>query len=124
MLLYLSLPFCFWAHDFSANTYPFTPQLLKWCPERPSHQPNAFRTSPNLTQIVIVVLMIPFTHPPGSDGKESACSARDPGSIPSLGQEDTLEKGMTTHSSILTWRILWTEEPGELQSTGSQKSQT
>ena len=33
-----------------------------------------------------------------------------------LGQEDPLEKGMTTHSSILVWRIPWTEEPGRLQS--------
>ena len=32
--------------------------------------------------------------------------------VPSLGQEDPLEEGMATHSSILTWRILWTEEPG------------
>ena len=39
----------------------------------------------------------------------------------SLGQEDTLEKEMATHSSILAWRIPWTEEPGGLQSTGSQK---
>ena len=37
----------------------------------------------------------------------------------SLGQEDPLEKDMATHSSILAWRILWTEEPGGLQSTGS-----
>ena len=37
-----------------------------------------------------------------------------------LGQEDPLEEGMTTHSSILAWRIPWTEEPGGLQSTGSQ----
>ena len=40
--------------------------------------------------------------------------------VPSLGQEDPLEEGLTTHSSILTWRILWTEEPGKLQSMGSQ----
>ena len=39
----------------------------------------------------------------------------------SLGQEDTLEKGMATHSSILAWRIQWTEEPGRLQSMGSQR---
>ena len=39
----------------------------------------------------------------------------------SLGQEDPLEKEMATHSSILAWRIPWTEEPGGLQSTGSQK---
>ena len=36
--------------------------------------------------------------------------------------EDPLEKGMTTHSGILAWRIPWTEEPGRLQSTGSQKT--
>ena len=44
--------------------------------------------------------------------------------VRSLGQKDPLEKEMATHSSILTWEILWTEEPGGLQSTGSQKSQT
>ena len=38
-----------------------------------------------------------------------------------LGGEDPLEEGTATHSSILAWRIPWTEEPGELQSTGSQK---
>ena len=41
--------------------------------------------------------------------------------LQSLGWEDPLEKGMTTHSSILAWRVLWTEEPGELQSMGSQR---
>ena len=41
--------------------------------------------------------------------------------VQSLGQEDPLEAGMATHSSILAWRIPWTEEPGELQSMGSQK---
>ena len=41
--------------------------------------------------------------------------------VQSLGQEDSLEKGMATHSSILTWRNPWTEEPGGLQSTGSQR---
>ena len=40
--------------------------------------------------------------------------------IRSLGQEDPLEEGMTTHSSILAWRIPWTEEPGGLQSMGLQ----
>ena len=40
--------------------------------------------------------------------------------VQSLGQEDPLEKEMATHSSILAWRIPWTEEPGGLQSTGSQ----
>ena len=41
--------------------------------------------------------------------------------VPSLGQEDPLEKGIEAHSIILAWRILWTEEPGGLQSMGSQK---
>ena len=38
-----------------------------------------------------------------------------------LGREDPLEKEMVTHSRILAWRIPWTEEPGRLQSTGSQR---
>ena len=42
--------------------------------------------------------------------------------VRSLGWEDPLEKGMATHSSILTWRILWTEEPGRVQSMGSQRA--
>ena len=44
--------------------------------------------------------------------------------VQSLGQDDPLEKGMATHSRILAWRIPWTEEPGRLQSTGSQNSWT
>ena len=42
--------------------------------------------------------------------------------VQSLGQEDTLEIGMTTHSSILAWRIPWTEEPGRLQSLDHKES--
>ena len=41
--------------------------------------------------------------------------------VRSLGQEDPLEEGMTTHSSILAWRIPWTEEPGGLQYIGSER---
>ena len=44
--------------------------------------------------------------------------------VGSLVQEDPLEKKMATHSSILAWRIPWTEEPAGLQSIGSKKSQT
>ena len=44
--------------------------------------------------------------------------------VQSLGSEDPLEKEMTTHSSILAWKTPWTEEPGGLQSTGSQESST
>ena len=52
--------------------------------------------------------------PSGSDGKESACDEGDTGSNPGLGWKDPLEKQMATHSSILAWRIPWTEEPGGL----------
>ena len=45
-------------------------------------------------------------------------------SVRSLGQEDALEEEMATHSSILAWRIPWTEEPGGLQSMGWQESGT
>ena len=44
--------------------------------------------------------------------------------VQSLGLEVPLEKGMATHSSILAWRIPWTEEPGRLQSMGSQELDT
>ena len=59
--------------------------------------------------------------PCGSAGKESACNARDLGSIP--GWEDPLEKGMAIYPSSLAWRIPWTEESGRLQFIGLQ-SQT
>ena len=44
--------------------------------------------------------------------------------VPSLGREGPLEKGMATHPSTLAWRVPWTEEPGGLQSTGSQRVTT
>ena len=49
-------------------------------------------------------------------------SAMQETQVPSLGWEDLLEEGMATHSSILAWRIPWTEEPGRLQFMGSQRS--
>ena len=55
--------------------------------------------------------------PGGSDGKNLP-SMKDT-VVRSLGQEDPLEKGIAVHSSILAWRIPWTEEPGGLQSMGS-----
>ena len=54
--------------------------------------------------------------PGRSEGKAPACNAGDWGSIPG-----SLEKGMATHSSILAWRIPWTEEPGGLQSMGLKR---
>ena len=57
--------------------------------------------------------------PGGSDGKESAAMWET--RVPSLDQEDALERKMATHSSILAWRIQWTENPGGLQSMESQR---
>ena len=57
--------------------------------------------------------------PGGSDSKESACNAGDPGLSP--GSERSLEKAVATHSSVLAWRIPWTVEPGGLQSVVSQR---
>ena len=55
----------------------------------------------------------------GSDSKESAHNVE--ARVQSLDQEDPVEKGMATHSSTLAWEIPWTEEPGGLQSMGSQR---
>ena len=54
-----------------------------------------------------------------SDGKDLPAVSEN--QIRSLGWEDLLEEGMATHSSILAWRIPWTEEPGGLQPMGSQR---
>ena len=64
--------------------------------------------------------------PGSSDGKEYACNVWDLSSIPGLGRTresllDSLEKGMPTHSSILAWKIPWTEGPGRLQSMDPQR---
>ena len=56
-------------------------------------------------------------NPPGNAGISG-------GVVQSLGQEDPLEVEMSIHSSILAWKIPWTEELGGLQSVGSQKDQT
>ena len=69
-------------------------------------------TLPLLCIVFLVVQLV--TNPPSVQETQ----------VRSLGQEDALEKGMATHSSILAWRIPWTEEPGGLQSMGSQKSRT
>ena len=59
--------------------------------------------------------------PVGTSGKEPACQCgRYETRVQPLGQEDPLEKEMATHSSILAWKIQWTEEPGRLQSMGLQ----
>ena len=57
--------------------------------------------------------------PGGSEGKASTCNAGDPGSIPGWGRSPGEGNGNPLH--ILAWRIPWTEEPGGLQSTGSQR---
>ena len=60
--------------------------------------------------------------PLSPDGKESACSAGDLGSVSRSGRSP--EKGMATQSSILAWRIPWTEEPRGLRSMGSESDTT
>ena len=76
---------------------------------------------PGEISITSDIQMIPGGFPGGSDGKESACNLGDPSLIPGSGRSDPLEKGMATHSSILSWRIPRTEEPGRVQSMRSQR---
>ena len=60
--------------------------------------------------------------PGGSSGEERACNAGDSGEPGlSLGWDDPLEEEMAAHSSVLAWRIPWTEKPGRLQSIWSQR---
>ena len=68
---------------------------------------------------LFVVIISGF--PGGPADKEFACNVGDLGSIPGLGRSPGEGSEVATHSSILAWRIPWMEEPGRLQSTGSQR---
>ena len=68
--------------------------------------------------ILLPILEVGF--PDGTNGKNLPSNAGEK-TGPSLGWENSLEEGMTTHSSILAWRNAWTEEPASLQSMGSQR---
>ena len=72
-----------------------------------------------VTTLFFLSLSLPLWFDGGSGGKEFAWIQET--QLQSLGQEHLLEKGMETYSSILAWRIPWTEEPSGLQSMGSQK---
>ena len=72
--------------------------------------------TPEIGQDLRCLLVHFIGFPVGSVSKEAACSAADPGSIPRSGRSPGEGNG-----SILAWRILWTEEPGGLQSMGSQE---
>ena len=86
------------------------PSFLR-CPAPPplAPSPDCFRFVP--CQAALVVKNLPA----------SAGDVR--GTVQSLGQEECLEEGMAPYSSVLTWRILWTEEARGLQSTGSHRVQ-
>ena len=82
--------------------------------------PAGVRSIPFILFVPIrLCLSLKMGFPGGSADKESACSAGV--LVWSLGWENHLEKGMATHSNILAWRLPWTEEPGGLQSMGSQR---
>ena len=72
-----------------------------------------------LHKSAFLVIMYVYLLPRWLRGKESPCNAGDV--VSSLGWEDPLEEEMATHSSILAWNVPWSEEPGGLQSMGSQR---
>ena len=73
--------------------------------------------------MIIQLLRDKMGFPGGLAGREPACQCRKHkrSQVQSLGEEDPLAKEMATHSSILSWKIPWTEEPGRLQFMGSQR---
>ena len=105
------------------NRFGFTTARVssrgQYCATRPSQEPQDLCTRLASGRRFLVGFSL---HAGGSDGKESAHDAGDPGSIPGLGR--ALEKKKATHSYTHAWRIPWTEEPGRLQSMGSQESDT
>ena len=106
----------------------YSPLLSKWqVPTQPTFQIQCYlhkEAFPNYLKLLSIILkLLPWWY----SGKESTCNAGDTcrrqGFDPWVGKIP-LEKEMATHSSILGWKIPWTEEPGGLQSMGSQKSWT
>ena len=85
--------------------------------------PEFFQSFIIISQFKKTDLSIPnLGFPGGASGKKkSTCSVGDV-RVQSLSWEDLLEEGMATHSSILAWRVPWTEEPGRLQSIGQQRA--
>ena len=77
---------------------------------------------PKSKKEIIISFNTKLGFPGGLAVKNPLGNARDTrDAVPSLGQEDPLEKKVATHSSILAWRIPWLQEPGGLQSMGSQR---
>ena len=78
-----------------------------------------FRGGPPFKQFFLGIIYISLVFSGDSDSKESTCNAGDLGLIPGSGRSP--EREMATHSTILAWRIPWTEEPSWLQSMGLQR---
>ena len=87
------------------------------------HTRTHFECTSLVSPVNLSFLTLPLGFPGGVCGKEPSCQCwigkENEGLI--LRWEDPLEEGMATHFSILAWRIPWTEEPGGLQSIGSQR---
>ena len=93
----------------------YLPLLISFTPTLPERPLESFAFSPFYTLSVhgLPSVCLSLGFPGGPNDKRPSCNAgdsRDAGSI--LGREDPLEEAMATHSSILAWRIPWTEEPG------------
>ena len=118
------LPFCLLPRLCSSCSAKVLVDGGMWCTESARNflTEEFCLTFPDTITVLVIILyllhLLGNDFPGGSDSKISACNTGDPGSIP--GSERYLGKGMATHSSILAWRIPWTEEPNGLLSMGSQ----
>ena len=111
----------------------FHPPLFSLCPYFPPYPTSIYSPCINPQFLCLLSFLPPFSLPgkfstlikPAQASLVAQMVKNLPGMwetwVWSLGREDLLEKGMVTHSNILAWRIPWTEEPGGLQSTGSQR---
>ena len=92
-------------------------EIKSHTPKKPISQRRNYKKKE--VERCIISSAFPPGFPGGSDGKKSTYSARDLDLTPQSGR--SLEEEMATHSSILAWRIPWTEEPGGIQSMESQR---
>ena len=104
--------------QFKAKSLVSKPDLCSWIGVKVSSQPCSLIFAFHLGAGVDCLISV-FLSDKWALNKASLCSTGD--RVRSLDWEDPLEKEMATYSSTLAWRISWTEEPGRLQSMGSQR---
>jgi len=118
------MPFCLLPRLCSSCSAKVLADVCMWCTESARNflTEELCLSFPDTVMVLVIILYLP--HLLGNDFSQTVkyLPAIHRTQVHPLGQKDTLENGMATHSSILAWRIPWTEEPNGLLSMGSKQT--